>query len=103
LENPIATEDNRAADYESNIEQINGIEDPECPEHQDISAAPNALRVVWPTWNLKIQAETVLVTVKAIETRRNKGVKRMLDRSAQWFASFFTYFDGVFQLEIYYG
>jgi len=45
--------------------------------------------VVQPTWKSKRQAEKVLVKVDAIETRRNKGVKKKQDIMPQWFTSFF--------------
>jgi len=76
LDNPIDSEEDCAADDESNIEQNNGIEDPECPEQQDVSAAPNVPGSVWPTRKSKRQAEKLLVTVNAAETRRNKGGKK---------------------------
>jgi len=53
-----------------------GIEDPECPEQQDVSAAPNVHGLVRPTRKSKRQAEKLLVTVNAAETLRNKGGKK---------------------------
>jgi len=70
------------------MEHNNGIEDPECPEQLDVSAAPNVPRLVRPTRKSRKQAEKVLVTVNAVETRRHKGGKKMLDRMRQWFTSF---------------
>jgi len=75
LDNPNDSEEDCAADDESNIEHNNGIEDPECPEQQDVSAAPNVPGLVRLTRKSKRQAEKVLVTVNAVETRRNKGGK----------------------------
>jgi len=72
---PNDSEDDCAADDESDIEQNNGIEDSESPEQQDVSAAPNVPGLVWPTRKSKRQAEKVLVTVNAVETRRNKAGK----------------------------
>jgi len=63
-------------DDESDIEHNNGIKDTECPEHQDVSAAPNVPGLVRPTRKSKRQAEKVLMTVNAVETRRNKGGKK---------------------------
>jgi len=77
LDYPIDSEEDCAADDDSNIEQNDGIEDPECPEQQDVSAAPNVPGLVWPTRKSKRQAEKMLVTVNAAETRRNKGGKKM--------------------------
>jgi len=76
LDDPNVSKDDCAADDESDIGPNNGIEDPECPEHQDVSAAPNVPRLVRPTRKSKRQAEKVLVTVNAVETRRNKGGKK---------------------------
>jgi len=75
LDNPNDSEDDFAADVESDIEHDNGIQDPECPEQLVVSAAPNVPRLIWPTRKLKRQAEKVLVTFNAMETRRNKGIK----------------------------
>jgi len=76
LDNPNDSEEDCAAENESDIEHNNGIEDPECPEQQDVSASPNVPGFVRPTRKLKRQAEKVLVTVNAVETRRNKAGKK---------------------------
>jgi len=75
LDNPNDSEEDCAADYESNIEQNNCIEDRECPGQQDVSAVSNLTGLVWPTQKSKRQAEKVFVTVNAVETRRNIGGK----------------------------
>jgi len=75
LDNPHNSEDDCAADDESDIGPNNGIEDPGFPEQQDVSAAPNVPRLVRPTRKSKREAEKVLVTVNAVETRRNNGAK----------------------------
>jgi len=48
LDNPNDSEDDCAADDESDIGPNNGNEDQECPERQDVSTAPNVPRLVWP-------------------------------------------------------
>jgi hypothetical protein len=63
------------ADLQSDMEIDNSIEDLESPEQQDVSAAPNVSGLIWPTRKSKWHAEKVLVTVNAIETGRNKGLK----------------------------
>jgi hypothetical protein len=73
LDNPNDSEENSAADNESDIEPINGIEYLEFPEQQDGSAAPNVPRLIQPTRKSKRQAEKVWVTVNGVETRRNEG------------------------------
>jgi len=75
LDNPNDSEDDCAADDESDLGPKNGIEDLECPEQQDVSAAPNVPGLVRPTWKSKRQAEKLLVMANAVETRRNKGGK----------------------------
>jgi len=77
LQNPKDSKEDCAADDESDIEHNNGIEDPECPEQQNFSAAPNVPGLVRPPRKSKRQAEKVLVTVNAVETRINKGGKKM--------------------------
>jgi hypothetical protein len=42
-----------------------------------LSAAPNMPGLVWPTRKSKWQSENVLVSVNAVETRRNTGGKKM--------------------------
>jgi len=76
LDNPNDNKDDCAADDESDIGPNNGIEDPECREQQDVNAAPNMPGLVRPTRKSMRQAEKVLVTVNAVETRRNKGRKK---------------------------
>jgi len=58
------------------MDQDNSIEDPDYPEQQDVSAAPNVPGLIRPIQKSKRHAEKVLVTVNAMETRRNKGVKK---------------------------
>jgi len=76
FDNPNDSEDDWAADVESDIEQDNIINDPECPERWDVSTAPNVPGLIWPTPESTRQAEKVLTTVNVIETRRNRGGKK---------------------------
>jgi hypothetical protein len=76
LDNPKDSKDNCVADIESDIQQDNSIEDPQCPEQQYVSTLPNFPRLIRPTGKFKIQTVMVLVTVNAMETRTNKGVKK---------------------------
>jgi len=76
-DNPNDSEDDCVADAEIDIEQGNGIEDQECPEQLYLNAAPNVPGLIRPTWKSERQAENVLVTVNALETWRNKGIKKM--------------------------
>jgi hypothetical protein len=61
---------------EFDIEHNNGIEDPESPKQQDVSAVPNVPGLVRPTAKSKRHAETVFVMVNAVETRSNEGGKK---------------------------
>jgi hypothetical protein len=76
LNTPNDSKEDCTADDNSDIEHNNCIEDPECPEQQDVSAAPNVPGLVRPTRKSKRQAAKVLLTVNAVETRRNKGGKK---------------------------
>jgi len=76
LHNSNDREEDCAADGDSDIEHNNCIEDQECPEQQDVSAARNMPGLVRPTRKSKRQAEKVLMTVNAAGTRRNKGGKK---------------------------
>jgi len=64
------------ADVESDIEQDDSIGDPEWPEQRHVSASPNVPGLILPTGKSKRQAEKVIMTISAIETSRNKGVKK---------------------------
>jgi hypothetical protein len=77
LDHPNDSDDDCAADFGSDMEQDNSIEVQECPEQRDQCAAPHVPGLIQPIRKSERQAETVLVTVNAIETRRNQGVKKM--------------------------
>jgi hypothetical protein len=76
LDNPTDSEEVCAVDDDSDIEYNHCIEDPECPEQQDVSTAPNVSRLVQPTRKSKKQAEKILLLVNAVETWTNKGGKK---------------------------
>jgi len=76
LDNPNQSEDKCEADDEYDIEPCSGITALGNPEHRFVSVAPNVPGLIWPTQNSVKQAEKELVTVSAMETRRNKGTKR---------------------------
>jgi len=75
LDNPNDSNDDCLADVQSDMEPDNSIEHPECPAQRDVSTTPNVPGLIRPTQKSKRHAEKMLVTVNAIETRRNKGVK----------------------------
>jgi len=103
LDNPINSNNDWAAGNESDVEQPNRIEDLECPAKRDVSAAPNVPRLIQPIRKSKKQTEKVLLTVNIIGMRRNKGVKKRLNRMHQCFTCVSMWLDREFQLEIYYG
>jgi len=76
LDNTNDSEDNCAVGNESHIEHNTGIEDQEYPQEQHVSAVTNVPRLVWLKRMSKRRAPMMLVTVNAIETRRNQGVKK---------------------------
>ena len=76
LDNRNHNEDVCAVDSESDTEQDKSNKDSEWPEQRNVSATPNVPRLIRPTWKSRRQAEKVLMTVNAIEMRRNKGVKK---------------------------
>jgi len=76
LGNPNDSENDSTADIESYIQQDNSVQDLECPEQRDLCAVQNVPRLIRPTQKSNRQAENVLMTVNAIETKRNKGVKK---------------------------
>jgi hypothetical protein len=76
LDSPNVSGDDCAADDESDIEHNNCFEDPDCQEQLVVSVAPNVPGLVQPTQKSQRQAVKVLVTVNAVETRRNEGGKK---------------------------
>jgi hypothetical protein len=93
LDNPNDSEDDCAADVESDMDQENVIEDPESQEQQDVSGTLNVPALIRPIRKSKRHAEKLLVTVNAMETRRNKGEKKKSDTMPQCFTGYFMYLD----------
>ena len=63
-------------DVEYDMKQGNSMEDPDCPRQRDVSAAPNVPGLIRLARKSKSLAEKVSMSVNAIETRRNRGVKK---------------------------
>jgi len=76
LDNPNDSKEHCAADDDSDIEHPNCIEDLQCPEHKDVSAAPNVPGLLRPTQKSKRHSEKVFMTANAVETRGNEGGKK---------------------------
>jgi len=76
LDNTNDSEENCEADDESNIEPDNDIKASESPEDWVVSGARNIPGLIWPTWRSMKKAENGLITVSAMETRRNKGNRK---------------------------
>jgi hypothetical protein len=88
LDKPNNSKDDCAAGDESDIQPNNGIEELGCPVQQNLSAMPNVHRLVGPTQQSKRQHAKALVTVNAIETMRNRRVKKNWNTISQRFTSF---------------
>jgi len=63
LDNPIDSEDDWVADNESHMTLVNGGEDSQTTEQQNVSAAPNVPGLIRPIWGSKKMAEKTLMTV----------------------------------------
>jgi len=58
------------------VDLENGFDDLATPEQQDVCTAPNVPRSIWPTQKSKKHTEKGLMTVNAMEMRRNKSIKK---------------------------
>jgi hypothetical protein len=76
LVHPNNSVDDCGTDVVADIEQHNRIEYPEFPEMREMSTTPNVPRLIRPSQKSQRQAVNVLITSNAIETRKNKGVKK---------------------------
>jgi hypothetical protein len=83
LDNPRDSEDDWAADNDSDMELDNGTELSETLEVQNLSAARNVPGLIRPIRQSKKYVERALLMVNLMETRRNKGIKKKLDRMCQ--------------------
>ena len=103
MDNPNTSEDNWGAN-QSVIELHNGIEAAESPDHWDVNAAPNIPRLILPAWRSIKSAEMGLIMVAAMDTRRNMGNNKKLDRVGQYFFNTFNMLlDQEFHLEEFHG
>jgi len=73
LDYPNDSEEDCKADDESDIEPDNGSKAWESPELWVVNAAPNVPGVIRPIWRSMRKAQKGVVTVSAMERRRNKG------------------------------
>jgi hypothetical protein len=71
-----ATNENATANVQFHIGHGNAIDDPACYLYQYMSAVPNVSRLIRHTRKSMKLAQNMLLTVNAIEPRRNKGVKK---------------------------
>ena len=76
MDNPNDSEEDCAADDDTDIVHNKCIENPECPEQQNLRATSNVPGLVRPTRKSKRQGEKLLMTVNAAETPRNRGGKK---------------------------
>jgi len=84
MDNQNESYDDSAADVESVIERDNSIKDPESAEKQDANATPNVPGLIRPTLKSKRHPQMVVVTVNAMEMRRNTGIMKNLERMSQY-------------------
>jgi len=75
FDDPNDSEDDWEADNESIMEQHNGVDNPETPGQQNVSATQSIPWLIQSTRRLKNIAENVLMTVNTMATRRNKVIK----------------------------
>jgi len=76
LDNQNDSKHDCGVDVESDIVQENRIKNPVCQKQRHVSPAPHVPGLICPTQKSQRPAETVIMTVNAIEMRRNKGVKK---------------------------
>jgi len=76
LDNPNNSEVDCETDDESYMVPYHGIKASESSEHWVVRAAPIVPGLIRPTQRSIKQAEKGLITVSAMETRRNKGNKK---------------------------
>jgi len=88
LDNQNHSEADWATDIESDIDQDKCIKDSESPAQPNVNAAPNVPRFIRPTRKSKSQADKVLLTVNAMEMRKNQGIKKKLSRMHLSFTNF---------------
>jgi len=77
LDNRNDSKDNCAGDFDNDIDQPNIIDDMQCTEQRDVSAAPNVPGLIRSTQISKTQAEKVFMTVNANQMRWNMGGNKM--------------------------
>jgi len=76
LDNPNQSEDDCEGNDQSDVELGNVIEASERAAHRVVSAAPNVPELIRPTLRSMKQAKNGLITVSAMQTRRNNGNKK---------------------------
>ena len=64
-------------DDESNLEQENGINDPQTPAQREVSATLDVPGLIRPSLRSKNKASKLIMTVSAMEIRSNKGNTKM--------------------------
>jgi len=90
LDTPNDSEDDWQAENESYKELDNCSDVSETLEVRNVSAAPNVPGLIRPKRQSKKKVEKALLAVNIMETRRNKGVKKMYDRMHQCIITKFT-------------
>jgi hypothetical protein len=83
LDHPTERENECEADDKSDIEPCSGLKPSESPDHLVVHAIQNVPTLIQPIPKSIKQAEKGVVTVSAIETMRNKGIKNKKGRLGQ--------------------
>jgi hypothetical protein len=90
IDNRNNSEEDCAPHVESNIEQYNVFNNPECQEQRNVRAKPDVLALIRPRRKLYRQATNVFVKVNAIDTRTITELKKIQNEIHQDFSSFFV-------------
>jgi hypothetical protein len=83
LDNPNESENNWEADNESHMEMDNHSENSECMEQCNESASLNVPRLIRPIRRSKTKFQKVLMMVKIMQWKTNKGIKKKYNRIRQ--------------------
>jgi hypothetical protein len=80
LNNPNNSEDDWEAHNKSDMSLDNGSLHSATLEQQKLSVAPNVPELIWPICWSKNYLEQALIRVNIIDTKRKKGIRKMLHR-----------------------
>jgi len=70
MDNPNGSQYCLEGDDEYDVEQANGLDDPQSPETRNVSGATNVAQLIRPTPRSNRNAQNLFMTVNTMETRR---------------------------------